>query len=203
MSDRPEGILTTKQREYIRMSEDERMERFNSQERYRYRQRIRSRVENTLRDCRLLNQFAREDDTDALADAYPSADDDGRPPQASLTAAVELLTRVQDPDDDQIFVNSRVQPAFRDLYDAITKGVEGYAAEKKGAVVNLDVSIDVTSADPPEAILHELRTGDADDPDRLRKARLLERAGVDRDDLADVMSGGEVAEGETDAAPDE
>jgi hypothetical protein len=188
MTDRPPGILTQKQREFIRASEDERSELMNNrQEHYKYRKRIQRRIENALADFRLLSEFDREFSTDDVDEAF-SGDEDGEEIDAGayVTDAFRFLARALDDDDAPLYPNSDVQPAYDEQVECLERALERDAAERKDSVVEVDLSLSVSGALPPEAVLRELEHGDASPAERMRFVTLLQEMDIDSDRLAEA-----------------
>jgi hypothetical protein len=188
MTQRSPGILTPKQREFIRADEDERRESIsNRKEHYKYRKRIQRRVENALADFRLLNEFDRDFSTDDVDKAFSGGEDgeeiDAR---AYVPDALRFLARALDDDDAPLYPNSDVQPAYDDLVESLEKALERDAAERKDSVVEVDLSLSVSAPLPPEAVLRELEHGDLDAPERIRLVVLLQEMNVDDDRIAEA-----------------
>jgi len=157
MTDRPPGILTSKQREFIRASEAERDEMMSSrQEHYKYRKRIQRRIENALADFRLLSEFDREFSTDDVDEAF-SGGEDGEEIDAGayVSDAFRFLARALDDDDAPLYPNSDVQPAYDELVESLEQALERDAAERKDSVVEVALSLSMSGALPPEAVRRE------------------------------------------------
>lgn len=189
MTQRPPGILTPKQREFIQASEEERRESIsNRKEHYKYRKRIQRRIENALADFRLLNEFDRDFSTDDVDKAF-SGDEDGEEIDARVhvPTALRFLARALDDDDAPLYPNSDVQPAYDDLVESLEKALERDAAERKDSVVEVDLSLSVSAPLPPEAALRELEHGDPDASERIRLVALLQEMDVDGDRIAEAV----------------
>lgn len=185
---RPPGILTSKQREFIRASEAERDELMSSrQEHYKYRKRIQRRIENALADFRLLNEFDRDFSTDDVDKAF-SGGEDGEEidAEAYVPDALRFLARALDDDDAPLYPNSDVQPAYDELVEGLEKALERDAAERKDSVVSVDLSLSVSAPLPPEAVLRELEHGEPSAGEKMRFVTLLREMGVDSDRIAEA-----------------
>lgn len=62
------GVLTEKQREFLRQTQEERSENYSPQERYRRQKYIRAQLENAIYDLRLLASNLPENDIENLRD---------------------------------------------------------------------------------------------------------------------------------------
>jgi hypothetical protein len=187
MTKRPTGILTSKQREFVRASEEERRESIsNRKEHYKYRKRIQRRIENALVDFRLLNEFDRDFSTDDVDQAF-SGGEDGEEIDAAayVPDALRFFARALD-DDAPLYPNTDVQPAYDELVESLEKALERDAAERKDSVVEVNLSLSVSAPLPPEAVLRELEHGDASPAEKMRFVTLLQEMGIDDDRIAEA-----------------
>jgi len=188
MTKRPTGILTSKQREFVRASEEERRESIsNRKEHYKYRKRIQRRIENALVDFRLLNEFDRDFSTDDVDQAF-SGGEGGEEIDAAayVPDALRFFARALDDDDAPLYPNTDVQPAYDELVESLEKALERDAAERKDSVVEVNLSLSVSAPLPPEAVLRELEHGDASPAEKMRFVTLLQEMGIDDDRIADA-----------------
>jgi hypothetical protein len=188
MTKRPTGILTSKQREFVRASEEERRESIsNRKEHYKYRKRIQRRIENALADFRLLNEFDRDFSTDDVDQAF-SGGEGGEEIDAAayVPDALRFFARALDDDDAPLYPNTDVQPAYDELVESLEKALERDAAERKDSVVEVNLSLSVSAPLPPEAVLRELEHGDASPAEKMRFVTLLQEMGIDDDRIAEA-----------------
>jgi hypothetical protein len=222
MTEREPGILTEPQREFIRLPQDDRRADYNRQERYKYRTRIQRRLENAMLDFRLLHEFDRDFSTDDVADVFsgggPAEIPDDKTVDEAIDAEVNAAAYVptavrffaraldhvagnDDGDDTQpLYSVDDVGPVYRELLDAVEKGIERDAAERKDTVLSVDVSLDVSGPETAELVLDRLEHGGLDPSEKLRLVSLLKEVGVDDDRLAAVAP--EVIPGDQDDATD-
>ena len=76
-SERPPGLLTEDQREYLRADKSERRDEYSRQKRYRRRKAIRRRVKNGLLDLTLVQQRLEEDEREKVFDELAAEGEGG------------------------------------------------------------------------------------------------------------------------------
>jgi hypothetical protein len=191
MTDRGPGILTKEQRKFVRMSEPERKESFNRQERYKYRKRIQKRLENAMVDFRLLHEFDEDFSTSEVEDAFAPtegerADDPDIMASAYVPTAVRFFARGLDSDNETLYDLNQLGAIYDPLLSAVERAIERDVADRKDTLVSLDLAVDVSGPETRVRALDQLAEDDLPAREKLRLVSLLQQAGVDDDRLAEA-----------------
>jgi hypothetical protein len=183
------------------MTPEERREAFDRRERYEYRQRIQTRLENALVDFRDLHELDRTDDHNVVDDAFSGGDDGGEiDAGAYVPSAVKFFARALDRENAPLYSVSDVPAAYDELLTAVEKGIERDAAERKDTVLSVEVSVKVTE-ESVDDLIEQLKADEPATPEKLRLVALLKEVGVDDDRLAEVAP--EVIPGSADPDDDD
>lgn len=160
------GVLTEKQREFLRETEKERLENYSAQERYRRQKYIRAQLANALSDLRLLFQHLPDDElkkifsTDIDIHEGPEGEAKrtvGESAVGYLPYMVSLLARVSDKDNGQIFagLSGREQPAMGELILTIERGIETWLVQEKRMSADVGVDVKLENMRPVEEIVED------------------------------------------------
>lgn len=195
VTERERGILTEKQREYLKLGTDERLDKYSRQQRYRLRKNIQQRVRNGLLDFDVL--FRNLDDDD-LAEMFKTEIERSDVPIDTLLAhtpreikneaatigippALAFFARVENTDGKPVVPGLESQPAFVDFTRSLEKGLQRYIAQSHRLHAEVSVSIEVTDAEPVADLIDQIETGDT--KLNLYTLSVLENAGVSGNDL--------------------
>jgi hypothetical protein len=199
MTETTRGILTEQQREFLRMDEDERKEQYSRQERYRKRKLIRERLANGLFDLRLLFYNAPEKLLDEVFGDGPEGEAGSNAwsevseeigsvdihPDLYIPGSIGFLIRATDRADLPLYPDEPQQPLFADFSRDTEKAVERFLARQKDTIADASVSITINDIRATKEVIKRLRMSDTDVG--LDKLAQLEAAGVDREELIDLV----------------
>jgi len=191
--DRERGILTESDRRFLQ-DEGYREAQSPSARSHRWRA-IRERLGEALLDIGLLS---RELPANRMREAFEHSvqvldeeNDDEEAMEydellsARLPGVARFLTRAHELDtSDSLYPDTTPQPAYQELERTLEKGIERDIAARRGAIAEVDVTVNLDRLVPPEAALRELRAGEV--TNSLRIISLLKNAGIEEEQIRET-----------------
>lgn len=199
---RPRGVLTDRDRTYLRLTEEEREEQFSPSARSKIKRDISKRVRNTLLDLPILAAALDKDLLErALGDpnnsiSYRSGEVERIKEITSNTeyieATVEFLLRTASA-DSRLTVNPMlgIKKALRPLLDGIENGIENWL-NRNGVVGEVSLSIEIDDRQPIDEFADSL--ADSEEPPRRvvgepqhKTREILSRGGFSTEEIDELI----------------
>jgi len=200
MTSRDPGILTEKQRRFLKADEKKKHGKFTRQERYRLRKTIKKRTRNAILDFGLLASSL-DDDTleDILDPDFETVEDEEgatlvrrniQEEMMNIHAGVEFLIRASlaaDTRDHNFAVG--VERALSGFTRDVEFGVQAYLNHHQDLVGDIDVSISVENLRYVDDYYEELkeRDGRVSGQERIDAFSRLGRAGYTHEEIIGVV----------------
>jgi hypothetical protein len=199
--DRKRGILTNADRLFLRRSEDEREDEYTRPLRYERRQKIKERTANAVLDISLLAKFGDDE-------LYLHAFTDEKTPEGLIEktdpmrtrralskftlflARAQLAEKLQTSEGTEIPPESaNVRLALRPVLDEIESGIEHWLNQERGMTADFEIPLNVENVRTIEQVKEELelRRTPVTGKERLETAALLDRAGVEMDEILSLL----------------
>jgi len=194
MSDTTAGVITDSQREYLRMDDAEREETYERQVRYRFRERIKTRLTNLMvrdfpilashLDEELLEHVFKMPDQDELEDgsaAFWSG--------AGIPPALRFLIQSTQVNRQTPNIALGLESVLETFNSHFEKAIKRYLIEEQGVVADISVSYEADNIRPQEDFIQELeeREEPVTGAERIEMAGILQRIGVSEDEMIELL----------------
>lgn len=197
-TDRPQGLLTPAQREYLLSSDP--MEEYDRHKRYRRREGIKRRIREGMFDLSLLagnldadtlqDIFTRDMEQvveDVIREDFEAAHEETHlRPEAAVNGAIMFLLRTTDRTDTPIYPDMDVQPLFQNFIHQAERGTRKFLAQEKDTIADVTVRIELENIRPTEEVLEQAEASEG--TPSLHTLAILETAGVSYERLVELYN---------------
>jgi hypothetical protein len=193
---RKRGILSQSDRRYLRLSEDEREDEYSRPLRYERRQRIKERTGNAALDIPVLVQYADDEvyeyafGTQGTSEGMIGAADTARIRRTFPKFIVFLLRAVLVEEPTRpIETTDDLRAVIRPFLDEVESGIEHWLNQERDVTADFEIKTSVDKLQTIAGFIEELekRRTPVTGRERIQTVGILERAGVDRDEIVSLL----------------
>lgn len=201
-SERDRGILTSSDRTFLRLSEEEAKDQYTRQGRSRRYRTIRDRLTDSVLDLPLV---VSRTDTKMFEDAFAADDDDDIPRvQAAMSDAFRFLIRaiLADEPHRPMETTADLAAALSPVMSEFERGIEKWLSSQRQRTADFELTVSTETMRSVDSLVEELeiRRSPITGKDRLRTGVILECAGYPDDEILALL--GEVPSEEKIEQPD-
>jgi hypothetical protein len=184
MGERPRGVLTQTDREFLRISSEDRYEQYSRQGRSRRYRTIRDRLTNSVLDLPLI---VNRTDAEMFEDAFSNDDDDVPRVQTTMSDAFRFVIRaiLADEPHRPIETTADLAAALSPVIHQFERGIEKWLNTQRQMTGDFEVTVSTETMRSIDSVVEELeiRRSPLTGEERVRTGTVLERAGLDDDEI--------------------
>lgn len=200
---RERGILTTADREFLSMSDEERKNEYSAPARSQRRRAIASRIENALLDFPILaGEIEDETIQDVFGPERGSFTVDGeevvgsqiQTGQMGVPFGVMFLLRIARGGEPHALLPDShlpesVEHSLKPFLDDLERGIQIWLNDFHNLTGDVDVSVSVDDLRTSDELVEDIREGDAHITgiEKIETISQLSRAGWDSDEIAELL----------------
>lgn len=200
-SERDRGILTSSDRTFLRLSEEERQDQYTRQGRSRRYRTIRDRLTDSVLDLPLV---VSRTDTKMFEDAFGGDDDDIPRVQTAMSDAFRFLIRaiLADEPHRPMETTADLAAALSPVMSEFERGIEKWLSSQRQMTADFELTVSTETMRSVDSLVEEweIRRSPMTGKERLRTGVILECAGYPEDEILALL--GEAPTEEKSEQPD-